>query len=188
MCSLSLFDLFSTQILIIGDSNLVRLEGDKAYDLELMRFNINYLAYPGYRVSFLWAKEVLYAKKFSHVIILCGNNDIGIHTRKKYETETPYNTTFKLIAFHKVLVECNVKVAVVGLMHRGDFVAKQYLVNETNEYLKKCLLTSKVNAYVGPRHIQCHDFLQHDPAHLNEKGKKSVRALILSIIRNRFGL
>ena len=164
------------------------LEGDINYDMALMHYDINYMAQPGYRVSFLWAEQSLYAKKFTHVIILCGNNDIGVHPKNKYKTETPYDTACRLIAFHNVVAEENVKDAVVGLMHRGDFVGKQHLVNETNEYLKKCLMTSDVSSYVGPRHVQSHDFLSHDPAHLNEKGKKSVRALILNIIQNRFGL
>ena len=146
------------------------------------------MAFPGFRASFLWAKEALHAKKFSHVIIMCGNNDIGVHPRNKYPTKTPLETACRLIAFHDVLKEAGVNVAVVGLMLRGDFCLKKHLVTETNECLKRWLLKDQMQSYVGPRHIQFHDFLKNDPAHLNPQGKKTVRALILNIIRNRFKL
>ena len=154
----------------------------------LQQYHIEYLARPGYRVLFLWAAESLFAKQFSQVIIMCGNNDIGVHPRNRFPTETPYDTACRLIAFHNVLSEVGVKVAVVGLMFRGDFIDKKELVLETNEYLKKCLLTDHVKSYVGPRHFQAHDFNPGDTAHLNAQGRRSVRALLLNIIQNRISL
>ena len=187
-CFLIAFVVFNHRILITGDSNLVRLEVEIDDDPMLQQYNIEYLARPGYRVSFLWANESLFAKQFSHVIIMCGNNDIGVHPRNRYPTQTPLETASRLIAFHNVLAEENVEVAVVGLMFRGDFVDRIDLVLETNGYLKKFLLTDRVKSYVGPRHVQAHDFNRNDPAHLNEQGRRSVRALLLNIIRNKFSL
>ena len=162
---------FSHRILIIGDSNLVRLEPELDGDNMLLHYNIELLARPGYRASFLWANESLIAKQFTHVIIICGNNDIGVHPRNRFPTETPVDTASRLIAFHNVVSEAGVKVVVVGLMFRLDFLNKKHLVLETNEFLKKWLLTKSVDSYVGPRHIQSHDFYAHDPAHLNARGR-----------------
>ena len=119
---------------------------------------------------------------------MCGDNDIGVHPRNRFPTETPYDTASRIIAFHNVLAKANVSLAVVGLMLRLDFVEKKHLVIETNGYLKQLLLTNTVNSYVGPRHVQFHDFISDDPAHLNNKSRKSVRALLWSIINNKFGL
>ena len=119
---------------------------------------------------------------------MCGNNDIGVHPRNRYPTQTPLETASRLIAFHNVLAEENVDVTVVGLMFRGDFVDRKELVLETNDYLKRFLLTDRVKSYVGPGYAQNHDLNRNDPAHLKEQGRRSVRALPLNIIRNRFSL
>ena len=177
-----------SRILIIGDSNLVRLEPELGEDRKLLRYIIELMARPGFRASFLWANESLFAKQFTHVIIMCGNNDIGVHPRNDFPTETPLGTACRLIAFHNVLREAGLKVAVVGLMFRLDFLEKKQLVLETNEYLKKFLMTNNVNSYVGPRLVQSHYFDSQDPAHLNERGRRAVRALLLNKIKNRFSL
>ena len=95
----------------------------------------------------------------------------------------PVETASRLIAFHIVVSEAGVKVAAVGLMVRLDFLNKKHLVRETKEYLKK-----SADSNVGPRHIQSHDFYAHDPAHLNARVRKSVRALLLNIIKKKFHL
>ena len=175
-------------MLIVGDSNLVRLEGQIDDDPIIWQYNIEHFARPVYRVSFLWANESLFAKQFSHVILMCGNNDIGVHPRNRYPTQTPLETASRLIAFQNLLAEENIEVAVVCLRFRGDFVDRKELVLETIDYLKRFLLIDRVKSYVGSRHVQAHDFNCNVPAHLNEQGRRSVRVLLLNIIRNRFSL
>ena len=68
---------------------------------------------------------------------MCGNNDIGVHPRNCYPTQTPLETASRLIAFHNVLVEENVEVTVDGLIFRGDFVDRKELVLETNDFCEK---------------------------------------------------
>ena len=165
---------------------MVRLEDEINNDPELKRYNIVLYARNGFRAAFLDAWDSLLVSHFTHCIIMCGNNDVSVHPRKRYPVETPSRTAARLISFHNFAVNDGVKTAVIGLFRRPD--VDEALINDTNSYLKKYLLSASVQSYVGPRHVQPTHFDSNDRAHFTATGRKTVLALLLSVIKKRFNL
>ena len=175
------------KVLVIGDSNLVRLESDIQCDEFIQQYDVTIDAKPGFRAVFLdgeWSAKTRRGG-YTHVIVVCGNNDLSVHPRRKFERSTPVETALNLVAFHHVLRDNGIKCFVVGMLQRGDLMQEKHLVLETNEILKSYLMSNKDSSYIGPRHIQSKHFRQNDLAHLTEEGKFLMRAMLLKVLNSR---
>ena len=140
---------------------------------------------PGLRAKHLDFEDLRFCEKFTHCIIMVGNNDISRHPSKHWiSPEPPLKTAARLVGFALCLKRKNVKVKVVGLFARPD--VNYSLVQATNNYLSSYMLYD----YVGPRKVHLNHFIRRaaprDLAHFNEDGKKRVLALVLRIISSRF--
>ena len=176
---------FSPSIVIVGDSNLVRIQNELENDVVLRRYKITLHCRPGFRAAFLNGEDVVFCANFTHCILLLGNNDISQHPNKPELTpETPLKSAARLCGFAKRLQENSVEVKVVGLLNRPD--TEYEPIQQTNIFLQNFMQTD----YVGPRYVRPIHFLKenipYDLAHLNEDGKKRVLALFLSILTTRF--
>ena len=77
------------------------------------------------------------------------------------------------------------KSFVVGMLQRGDLTQDKHLVFETNEILKRYLMSNNDSSYIGSRHIQLKNFRRNDLAHLTEEGKFHMRAMLLMVLNSR---
>ena len=164
---------------IVGDSNLVRLE-DQVYQDELLsKHKITLHCKPGFRAAHLEAEDVVICSQFDCCILFLGNNDISRHPTKRWIfPQPPLKTAAGLCGFAKLLMEKGVKVKIVGLLPRPDISYE--LVKETNWYMQNFCGSS----YVRPRKIHHNHFLvpgRRDLAHLNFDGRKRVLSLFLRI-------
>ena len=177
--------------LIIGDSNIVRMQGDfnekqPGYSNGLAKYKIDVEARPGFRALFLGWEQAKVALSYTHVIVFCGNNDISKHPKDKFQIRSPEATAEDLIIFHDFLWKAGTKCFIVGMMKRKDLRDENGIerIRATNKILKARLKSQKT--YVGPRTIQSKHFKDWDEAHLTEEGKFLVRALVLRIIEKRY--
>ena len=176
---------FRNSFVIVGDSNLVRLGEQIEEDIMLRSFNVKTFCKPGMRAKHLDANDLLYCSKFSHCLIMLGNNDVSQHPTKAWiKPESPIKTAARIAGFALRLKSKNVRVKVIGLLSRPD--VNYNLVKETNYFLMLILGVD----YVGPRKIHSSHFIRpgfpRDLAHLNYHGKKRVLSLFLRIIRSRY--
>ena len=175
---------FSPSIVIVGDSNLVKLSRDIDNDNLLMEKKLTLRCRPGLRATHLDGEDLIFCSKFSLCLLMLGNNDISQHPTKSWIVpESPQQTAAKLCAFAVCLEEEKTDVRVIGLMPRPD--VDYELVQKTNDYLRNFL----GQLYVGPRKIHASHFIKpnsKDLAHLNYCGEKMVLALFLRVIETRF--
>ena len=163
----------------------MRLGGDLQHDKLLRKYDIVTRCRPGLRAKHLDSEDIDFCAKFTHCIIMLGNNDISQHPTKHWiSPETPLKTAARIVGFALCLKQKNVKVKVVGLFARPD--VNYGLVQNTNFYISVFMQSD----YVGPRKVHCNHFLRpgapRDLPHFNIHGKKRVLALILRIIGCRF--
>ena len=174
--------------LIIGDSNLLHIQRDIYNDNLLQHHDIDVFAKPGFRALFL-ENHLERALNYTHVIVICGTNDLGKHPRNKnLPARSSEETSQSLINFHNFLWNRNVECYIVGAMNRKDFKTpdEKLRIKQTNNLLKLDLMLNEHSTYVAPRTIQEKHFQDGDEAHLTDEGKFLVRALILRIIEHRY--
>ena len=180
-----LFFCFSPSVVIVGDSNLVRLANDIDEDNLLNKRNVTVRCRPGFRAKHLNSEDVKFCSKFDLCIVMLGNNDLSQHPSKHWITpESPLKTAARICGFARVLLDKNVETRVIGLMARPD--VRYELVQTANSLMQNFM----GNLYVGPRKIHASHFRKQnsrDIAHLNFFGKKLVLALFLRILDTRFG-
>lgn len=175
-----------SRILIIGDSNVHRMIDEIAEDKKLGKYNIVYGGGRGFRVSQLDGSHVVKARYSSHVIIICGNNDLSSHGRNV--ASHPEEVIVNLAAFARVIHSEGAEVAVLGLLSRRDHDKSETLLKKVS-HVNLGLRQTVQNLYVGPRGITRKYFAEpdnKDPYHLDEEGRANLRKIIFQIIRDRF--
>ena len=156
-----------------------RLRDDTVNDPEQGLFDITFLAFGGLRSNELGPMFSLAAAQYEYVIVACGNNDLtAFHNRP---AASPSDVCTNLSAFANVLKSKNVECAVVGMARSGDIDPR--IVHETNSLLYN---------FLGDRYIPCKLRLKHmlenDDVHFNFNGARDFRAMLLRVIKKRFGL
>ena len=99
--------------LIIGDSNLLHI-GKDIYNGLLQHHDIDVYAERGFRALFL-ENHLERGLNYTHVIVICGTNDLGKHPRNKnLLARSSEETSQSLIKFHNFLWNRNVECYIVG--------------------------------------------------------------------------
>ena len=172
-------DLIFSSILIIGDSNVRRIRDEIVNDQLLGEFDITFLAFGGLRSNELGPMFSLAAAQYDYVIVACGNNDLAPFRNRP--AASPLDVCANLASFANVLKSKGVECVVFGMARRGD--SEIGIVQETNFLLHSAL---------GNRYVPCKLKIKHmeetDDVHFNFNGRRDFLALLLRVIKKRFGL
>lgn len=156
---------------------------------EFRQYDISFSGRRGFRASELDGSYVEEARQYSHIIVICGNNDLSPF--KSLPARDTEEVILDLGAFARCVARApGVNVAVVGLLSRSDrYKSKETLLSKVN-IVNEGLRSALHSMYVGPRGLTNTNFgpITGDPCHLNESGRRYLRRIILRVIEKRFRL
>ena len=159
-------------LLVIGDSNLRRALPWLEENESVLRYPVTF-DHQGGRTTldlrFLSEK----ANQFSHVLVVCGNNDVN----KLTDDQIVHNFKQFMSSLKK-----GVEVRIMGFWprkdHKEEFNADTMAFENPVTRINLRLFKEFKKEYCSPRDMKYEDFLDNDNCHLNETGKQHLSRFI----------
>ena len=152
-------------------------------DVRLNDKGIDVCGLGGLRSSNLGSELLLVASQYDYIVIMLGNNDVApFYNRPVLDSN---ECVENLLTFANVLINRGKEVFVIGLMNRPDVdLLTVMLVNDA-------LCKELGNRYVPNKVLLNRHFIVRNDGtkdvHLNDLGRKTVRAMIYNLLSTRCG-